>query len=164
VEAALVCIEVKSKLDATELRKAHENAKTVLNLDILGGNYDQYGNPMGGRTSAPRSLLFALDSDLTTSGKTEIDRYKKLLGNNYPIFASICVVNRGSWWPTENVIYDRQTKAFLKRDGKDITGEWREVWADPNHSEVLEFISGVLHFTQNIAGSRGQPPLHAYLK
>jgi hypothetical protein len=164
VEAALICIEVKSKLNADQLQKAHKNSKTVLNLRTLSGHRDNMGNFLPSpHPSSVRSMLLALDTDLTEKGKTEIERFKDLLGDQYPIFLGICIVGRGSWWPTENVSYNSITQSFSRKDGLPITGEWRKVSSDANHSEVMDMISGVLNIAQSITKSRGQPPLYSYL-
>jgi hypothetical protein len=164
VESALVSIEVKSKLTATELQIAHENAKTVRNLEMLSGTCDASGKWVDVRTTAVILFLLALDTDLTAGGKTEIQRYKELLGEDHPVFGGICIVGRTSWWPTETVIYDRPSKKYFKKDGTPITGNWLEVPSDNNHSEVLALIGHIYDLAHRIGASRGQPPLHNYLK
>lgn len=164
VESALVCIEVKSKLTSTELQLAHESALTVRNLDMHSGARDANGQWIDVRASAVSSIVLALDTDLTPGGKTEVQRYKEHLGQNHPVLGGICVAGRSSWWPTERVIYDRPSGTYFKEDKTPITGEWREVPSDENHSEILEMIGGILDLAQRIGASRGQPPLHSYFK
>jgi hypothetical protein len=164
VESALVSIEVKSKLTATELQLAHESAVTVLNLGMHSGTRDATGNRIDSRASAVSSFLLALDTDLTPGGKTEVQRYKEYLGENHPVLSGICVVGRTSWWPTERVIYNLPSKKYFKEDGAPITGEWREVPSDANHSEVLELIGGILDLVERIGLSRGRPSLYSYLE
>lgn len=162
VESALVCIEIKSKLTATELRKAHDSAMTVANLSLHAGLRDQDGNWTQGRTSGVSSLLLALDTDLTVGGQTEADRYKNLVGVGHTRMSGICVAGRASWFPTERVIYDRPTGTFFKEDHSPLLGTWREVPTDIEHAEMLAFLSGVIELMQRIGPSRGQPPLNAY--
>lgn len=164
VEAALICIEVKSKLTATELQKAHENALTVRDLGVHSGHREENGNWVDNVSSMVSSILLSLDTDLTETGKSEVQRYKEQLGENHPALASICIVGRGLWYQTEKVIYRHQSNSYIKEDKTAITGKWGNVQSDANHSEVLELIASILELAQRIASSRGQPPLHSYLK
>jgi len=163
-ESALISIEVKSRLTSTELQLAHESAKTVRGLDMHSGTRDANGKWIDVRSSAVSSIVLALDTDLAIGGKTEVQRYKEQLGQDQSMLAGICVAGRGSWWPTERVIHDRPSGTYFKEDETPITGEWREVSSDVDHSEILELIGGILDLAQRIGTSRGQPPLSSYLK
>jgi hypothetical protein len=162
VESALICIEVKSKLTATELRKANDSAKSVRDLDLHTGKRDDKGNWIDGRASAVSSLLLALDTDLTVGGQSEMERYKDLLANEHPSLHGLCVAGRSAWFPTERVIYNKPSGTYFKEDHTSILGTWREVPCDGEHSEMLEFLRVIIQLMQAIAPSRGQPPLHAY--
>jgi hypothetical protein len=164
VEAALVCIEVKSVLTATELRLAHESAKTVLSLGMHSGIRDEHGNWVASRPSAVSSILVAVSTDLTVGGKSEAERYGECLKTEQPVLAGICILGRASWWRTERVIYDQPSGKYFKVDGSPITGGWRQVQGDDSHSETLELMAGILDLSQRIGVSRGQPPLHSYLQ
>jgi hypothetical protein len=162
VESALICIEIKSKLTAVELRAAHTNALSVKNLSLHAGRRDQSGKWIEGRTSGPSILLLALDTDLTPGGESEIERVKTVLPGKHNWFSCICVVGRACLFPTEQVIYDRPTGTFFKEDHTPILGTWREVCADAEYAETLAFLSGVIQLIQRIGSARGTPPLDAY--
>jgi hypothetical protein len=94
VESALATIEVKSCLSAQELRKAEANAITVRDLNKLSGTRNEQGQYVARRIlsesgeslgdssrqqrSAPVAMLFALDSDLSPKGKTEVERHSEV--------------------------------------------------------------------------------------
>ena len=163
IESALVCIEIKSKLTATEMRKAHDGAKTVKNLTLLSGKRDRFGNWVDDLSIVGVvSLLLALDSDLTAVRQNEIERYKDLLAGEHPALGGICIAGRSAWFPTERSIYDFATGTYFKEDRTPIRGTWREVRCDGEHAEILEFLSAVIQMIQEIGPTRGKPPLHSY--
>ncbi len=163
VESALVCIEIKSKLTATELRSAHDSAKTVQNLSLHSGKPDDKDEWVDDLSNAlVISLLLALDTDLTAAGQNEVDRYKTLLAGDQPSLSGICVAGRCAWFRTENVIYDQASGKYFKEDYTPILGTWREVPSDSQHAEMLEFLTGVIQIMQVIGPKRGQPPLSCY--
>ncbi len=139
VESALVCIEVKSRLTATELRAAHTNALSLKNVSLHAGNRDEHGNWIERRTPGPSPMLLALDTDLMLGGESEVDRYKTVLSGKHNCFSCICVAGRACLFPTEQLIYDRPTGTFFKADHTPILGTWREVSADTEHAEMLAF-------------------------
>jgi hypothetical protein len=100
-ESVLATIEVKSTLNATELHKADENARSVsrldLALDIETATLDK-GQPTGTVPYTP-TLLFALESDLTGDGITEKQRYERMIGEKPPRLSAICVAGKASWFP-----------------------------------------------------------------
>jgi hypothetical protein len=168
VESALICIEIKSRLTAAELKAAHEGAKTVRGLDLQSGTRDKPGSSIDIEASGVCSLLLALETDLTEGGETEVQRYKKLIGEDQPTLSGICIVGRSSWWPTERLIFDKPSGKYLNNDGT-VAGEWRtESWrkvpAGDDHAEIVELISDLNRLMQLIAVSRGQPSLAGYLK
>jgi len=164
VESALVCIEVKSKLTASELRKAHDSANSVRGLYLHSGTRDRNGRWVGGRSSGISSQLLALDTDLTAGGLSESERYKTLLNGEMPWIAGICVAGRSYSSPTERVIFDKPSGRFFKEDGTPVLGTWRDVPSDGEHAEMLELIGGIIQLIQRIGSMRGQPPLDAYFK
>jgi hypothetical protein len=107
-------------------------------------------------------LLLALDTDLTSGGDTEIDRYRVVLCGEHNRFSCICIAGKVTLFPTEQIVHDKSTGQFFKPDHTPILGTWRQVAADAEHSEVLAFMSGVLQLMQNVVPFRGQPPLDAY--
>lgn len=165
VEAALVTVEVKSCLSATELKKAIENARLLRDLDLLGGIRDDGGKFADVQTSGPQPLLFALESDLSSAGKTEVQRCAELNGDGPALLRGICIAGKGSWWPQRKAILDKPSGRYLSPDGKFFTGkeEWHEVPPDKDHQEVLAMLAGVHDMTKRIAETRGWPPLRGYL-
>jgi hypothetical protein len=168
IESALICIEIKSRLTATEIRAAHEGAKTVWDLGIQSGTRDKAGKYIDVQTSGVSSVLLALETDLTGGGETEVQRYKKLIAEAHPTLHGICIVGRTSWWPTERLTYDFPSGKWLNDDdtvaGEWRTESWREVLTGDDHAEIIELVAHLPGVIQRIAVSRGQPPFEGYLK
>jgi hypothetical protein len=114
------------------------------------------------RGAAVSSLLFALDTDLAIDGLTEAVRYKNLVQPNHTWISGICIAGRVSWFPTEMIVYDKDSGMVVKPDDTPIRGDWREVRADADCAEVLAFLTTVTQLVQAIGPLRGQPPLDAY--
>ncbi len=151
IESVLYAIEVKSKLNADELRTSNEAARHLLSLPVAPGKYDDKGNPVHHVPIKPIYTIFAFETDLTQHGKTELERYKELLTSDKidltqgPPIRAICVVDRGDWY-------------------------WdclKEHWKSWNHSypleEVVGFIAGVMNTYKIVAASRLEPRLGVYL-
>ncbi len=140
IESVLYTIEIKTTLTSTELKKAHEAAKTLSSFSYLPG-FQEINPPEVERV---RSVLFAINSDLSLEGKSEVNRYKDIYyPGDYPHLRAICVVGRGY------------------RFEKD--GAWIQ---DPGHvscSEVLSFIGGVCNTYRKVSASRGNPSLGYYV-
>lgn len=108
VDAAIQVIEVKSRLDATEMTACIENADSVKSLFLLSPKlpppFDQMiqtGLKLPARVETIFSV-FAFDSDL--KGKSEWERYLQLKAkaNMQPEWRridNICVVGAGYWDP-----------------------------------------------------------------
>jgi hypothetical protein len=73
VESVLFSIEVKSVLNATELRKSHGNAVAIDQFPYLSGTHDIGDNPQPQDCIHLIPAVFAFDSDLDGSGKAEIE-------------------------------------------------------------------------------------------
>jgi hypothetical protein len=146
LESVLFCIEVKSTLTASELRTAHTNALELesLRLRYLAGRYnaDDIPYPHEGQHLVP--CLFAFESDLPGSGKSEVERYNEIRGATDPALRVICVVGRGYW---------------------DWEGEWG-TFSDIAYpcGEVVAFVSVILNSYKTISQSRGEPRLGFYLR
>jgi hypothetical protein len=164
VESVLFTIEVKSCLTATELRAAHCSAERILSLRQRTGHRDNSGawvDKLGGLV-AP--LIFALDTDLSPNGQTEVERYKRLFSGTSPaLIRGICVVGKGYWAPTEEYTYDFTTGLYEKADGSNFAGNWHEVRSDQDYNEVLYMLSAIHGLWYKIATTRGRPPLGDYL-
>ncbi len=138
VESVLAAVEVKTTLTAAELREAHENAAIVNGYTYYHGDEESPRN-----VKHVMSEVFALDSDLAASGKTELERYREIDSTDDPPLRAICVVGRGYWF-----VYDR---------------EWRFEPPNDDHQEVLEFIAGLFDTFTKVAQSRPHPGLARYL-
>jgi hypothetical protein len=90
-----------------------------------------------------RSVVFALNSDLTEGGKTEVARYKEVCHDQPPYIGAICVAGREYWW--------------------EQNGGWICHEAMEDFDEVLGFIAGVTNTYRFVAESRGYPPLGLYI-
>jgi hypothetical protein len=158
IESVLAVIEVKSRLTATELQKAHANVASVRDLFMVQ-NENQ-----AEVTSAPMTLLFALDTDLVVGGITERDRYVSYFGDGPPTIRGICVAGRCFWVPQTPVKIDKITGDHTTLDGAEFHDDWWEVKADDSHAEVLEVLIGLHRVIERISKSRGSRPLSGYLR
>jgi len=150
VECVLHVIEVKSRLDAKEVRKSHEAAKKLDRFKYTVGIPTQQSifrtvNPL--LLEKLRYLIFAFSSDLKR--KSELARYKEISGDMCPpLVRGICVVNRGAWlWspsPGTNH-YDWIAQA------------------PDSYTEVLAFLSYMVNEIPLLRGARYMPQLGYYL-
>jgi uncharacterized protein DUF6602 len=142
VEAALYAIEVKTTLTRQEIQTAHENAKVLHQLRYLqaSGRNSSGAQP---QVEHVRSVIFALNTDLSEDGKPEIHRYKEIYGEDPPYIAAICVVGREYWW--------NQGAA------------WCSFKCQDEFDEVLGFLGGVTNTYRKISQSRGHVPLGQYI-
>ena len=108
VDAAIQVIEIKSQLNATEMKISIENAKSVKSLIPLdpGQPYPSPFNKLNKNNIknsmrvSPICSLFAFGSDLKR--KTEWERYLEIKNDlkdkhNHVILHDICVVGSGYW-------------------------------------------------------------------
>jgi hypothetical protein len=147
LESVLVCIEVKSTLTASELKTAHTNALELESLHsrYLAGKYSADDTPQRhiGQHLVP--CLFAFESDLTGSRKSEVERYDETRGTGTPAIKAICVVGKGYW-------------------------DWKEgAWGTLSnitypYGEVVAFVSVILNSYKIISQSRGEPRLGCYMQ
>jgi len=144
IEAALMTVEVKSKLTAQELRVADASAAGFAKL--------QHKPPVGTTAFPPCHriehvvpYLLAFDTDLTAGGKSEEKRYDEVLAGKEPSILGICVIGRGFWFR------DKDNVAWV---------EWK--FSVP-YAEVVAFISAVVNTCQRIASTRFQPDLREYV-
>lgn len=144
VESVLYTIEVKTTLNATELKRAHESAKNLAqNFGYLPGLKDDAGKERHHSIEKLRSVVFALDSDLTGNRLNEAERYKKLYGDEAAHLRAICVAGKEYW-------YDNGNYWIGFKDGED-------------YDEVLAFIGGVTNTYRSVSDSRGLPCLGHYI-
>jgi hypothetical protein len=143
IEAALMTIEVKSKLSSCALRAADASAAKVAQFQHappVGAT----AFPTGHRIEHVVPYLLAFETDLTPGGKSEVERYDEALGGAAPSILGICVVGRSFWF----------------RDN----GAWVERKFSIPHGEVVAFITTVVNICQRIASTRFQPDLRQYVE
>ena len=143
VESVLAMVEVKTTLTAGELRSTYNNAKTIQHYTYLSGDRIKDGEkPIPHMVKNAISTIFALNSDLAVEGKTELERLTALNAGNDPPIRAICVSGRGYWFYTD---------------------EWRHISANEEHQETMSFIVGLIDMLSEVALTRRQPGLVAYL-
>lgn len=143
VESVLYAIEVKTTLDSTGISTAHAAAEKLSKFGYLPGMQDELGKDKNHPVERIRSVIFALGSDLTGTGLTEADRYKKVYKNDPAHIRAICVVDSGYW-------YD---------DGD----RWIGPKSVERYDEILSFIGGVTNTYKGVSNSRHDPRLGHYV-
>lgn len=141
LESALITIEVKSRLDANELKTSHASAETVAKFKHAPGLENKL-QPHKIEHVVP--YLFAFASDLTAGGKTELERYTEIASGGEPALRGICVVGRGFWFWSN--------------------GSWNQWNFGGKHAEVVEFLTAIINTMQRIAATRSRPDLRHYLE
>ena len=142
VDAALYAIEVKTTLTRQEIQSAHDNAKALYQLRYLQTSAKK-SNEAPPQVERVRSVVLALNTDLSDGGKSEIDRYKEIYANDPDYIRAICVVGRDYWW--------NQGVAWCNFKSQD------------EFDEVLAFLGGVTNTYRKISQNRGYPPLGHYI-
>ena len=145
IESVLFAIEIKTKLTATELKASIESADQLGSLQCLPGEYDSSGESINGWVMSPIPAILAFDSDLSESGKSELERFAEIGGcsANEPSIKIICVVGRGCWTWT--------------------AGGWHTWPKSYPLEEVVAFIAAMMNTYKKIAQSRKAPRLGQYL-
>lgn len=146
IESVLFAIEIKTVLTATELKSSIESANQLRSLLYLPGEYDSDGKLMQSIVQSVIPAILAFHSDLSESGKTELERFNEIWGSSTrePTIQMICVVGRGCWtW----------------RD----TDEWHAWPKSYPLEEVVAFIAVMMNSYKQIALSRKAPRLGEYL-
>lgn len=147
-EACLYCIEIKSRTSATEIEDAIVKARSVGELRYRSGIRGPDGQMISHRITQIIPALFAFDSNLSPSGRTELERYRELDARNasgLPSVPVICVVGRGYWY------WNAQSN------------EWFEHPSSRDHDEVIDFLSGVINTIPGQIETRGHPMVGSYL-
>mgnify|MGYP000962875729 CR=1 FL=1 len=144
IESVLYAIEVKTTLTSFELKNAHESAKRLATeFGYISGQTDQKGKDIHHNIEKLRSVVFALNSDLTGTGLTEAERYKKIYGNEPAHVRAICVAGREYWYDDGNF--------------------WVGTTNVSQYDEVLAFIGAVTNTYRSVSVSRGYPCLGKYI-
>jgi hypothetical protein len=143
IEAALMTVEIKSELTAGELRVADAAAAEVAKFrHALPVGATAF--PKGHRIEHVVPYLLAFGTDLTPSGKSEVERYDATLASHAPSILGICVVERGFWFRAD--------------------GAWVEWKFSIPYGEVVAFITAVVNTCQRIASTRFQPDIRQYVE
>lgn len=142
IEAVAYAIEVKSTLDAAELKSAHDAAAALLAFPYTSGLQDHNDDPLPHDLIKVISGVFAFATDLSASN--DLDRYQRLLQGSPPALKSICVVGGGFW------------------DHRRSVG-----WTcyPPDHlDEIVQFVAQVGNSYRRVLDSRGKPRIGYYLR
>jgi hypothetical protein len=148
IESVLFVIEIKTRLTADELKSSIDSANQLRSLEYLPGEYDVSDNPtqLIGQRLIPAILAF--DSDLSESGKTELERFQEIWGGSThePPIQMICIVGRGCWaWkPTEPLV-------------------WKPLPRSYPLEEVVAFIAVIMNSYKALVLSRKAPRLGHYI-
>lgn len=143
VEAVIATIEIKSKLNSTELIAGHKAAEAISKF--------VHAPPVGQRTHPPSHTiehvipyLLAFETDLTVDGKTELARYQALHAPHDPSIRGLCVVGRGFW-------------SFG-------SAKWHDSTCAGGQGEVVGFVASLVNLCQRVAQTRLQPSMLDYLE
>ena len=143
IECTLATVEVKSRLTAHELQSTDKKVAELFDFKYQSGLPAAQLPPNGVVVERVSCSLFALDTDLSENGISEIERYKSLPGCHSEALRAICVVGRGYWY----------------RYGDD----WKTTAQNFKFAEVAGFLAGTLGLLERVAESRGKPSLANYL-
>jgi len=147
-EAAYYAIEIKSKLTATTVKDAIEKAIQLhQNIKYGPGVFTDDDKGVKQVISPVLSSLFGFSSDLVGSGKTELDRFKELVGDpsKFGCMTSICSVGKGTWrW-----VHRKNSWVFYP--------------PTENYYEVIDYLAGISNTLHKIDQGRGFPRLGTYL-
>ncbi|AWV75091.1 Uncharacterised protein [Enterobacter hormaechei] len=144
IESVLYTIEVKTTLNAKELKSANDSAKKIITtFKYLPGKLDEKGKRVNHSISKPRAVLFALNSNLKEGGLTEAERYIKSYQPDKPYLSAICVAGR------EYCYEDRDC--------------WVSMKTPEDHDETLNLLAGITNTYREVSLSRGYPQLGYYI-
>jgi hypothetical protein len=141
IESTLFTIEVKTRLNAGELRIAHASAANVEKFKHAPAVGNEPNLPVH-KPEHVISCLFAYGSDLEPDGKSEVTRYDEIREMDDPSIRMICVVGRGVWFWHEQ--------------------EWISWNFDFKYGEICGFMAGIINSAQRVAKTRKRPDFRAY--
>jgi hypothetical protein len=148
IESVLFAIEVKSTLTAERLKSSNESANQLRSLEYFPGEFDDSGKPIQLSTKRLIPAILAFDSDLSETGKTELERFKEIWGGSTdePPIQMLCVVGRGlsTWKPEEPTIWRTWESTYLLE-------------------EAVTFMAFIMNSYKALALSRKAPRLGHYL-
>lgn len=143
IESVLYTVEVKSTLNASELKDSHRSATELRGFGYQSGKYDERDSPERHTVRPVISTILAFDTDLVPGGKPEVQRYDEVRGSEFPAIQAMCVVGKGYWY---------------NRDG-----QWKEWTLTYPLEEVVGFVAGIMNTYRDVAESREAPRLGRYL-
>ncbi len=148
-DAAIYAIEIKSKLTADDVRSTIEKFTRLRDLQYLSSEYNEIGQAVGSDCLPVIPCLFAFDTDLTTGGKEELDRYREhdAEADTNPVLRVFCVAGKGYWW-------------FQPHEPKE---KWIKHLPTDDHEEVVEFIGGIANTIPDRVLLKGRPRFGQYL-
>jgi hypothetical protein len=142
LEACLLTVEIKSRLTAVELRTSHASARKLAGF--------HHAPPVGAKEHPPGDIehvipfLLAFGTDLAQGGKTEIQRYLEIAGDDPPAIRGLCVVGRGYWYFDEVLGWQDGTLAISQGD-------------------LVGMVGDIINVAQRVAATRRQPDIREYL-
>jgi hypothetical protein len=143
LECVLATVEVKSRLTQDELRDVDKKAGALFDFQYQSGLPAHLLGSGSAQVERVMATLFALETDLSENGRTEIERYDSLPGHHPEALRALCVVGRGYW--------------FRRYD------HWKTTPRNFEFSEVAAFITGTLGVLSRVGLSRREPSLANYL-
>ena len=144
IECVLATVEVKTTLTAAELRSSNDSAAAIHRFKYLPGEREANSDKLIQHNIRNAiATVLALNTDLSGTGKSEIDRYQELNPGPDPPLKAICVSGRCYWY---------------FQDGK-----WMHHDADSQYGETCAFIVGLFDTFSIVRVSRHQPNLAGYL-
>ena len=148
-EACIYAIEVKSKLTRQELRTTFDKFNRLKTLIYLPPGMDDRYQPYHWNTPRVIPLLFAFSTDLTDSGKDELERYREIdeSADESPAIPIICVAGRGYWWFKPN----------------EPAEKWIKHPATEDFDEVIDLIGGIANTIPDQIALKGRPRFGMYL-
>jgi hypothetical protein len=144
IECVLATVEVKTTLTATELKSSHESAAAIHRFKYLAGEREANTDRIVHHDIRNAiATVLALNTDLSGTGKSEIDRYQELNPGQDPPLKAICVSGSGYWYFQDS--------------------EWKHHDADGRYGETCAFVVGLFDTFSIVRASRHQPNLAGYL-
>lgn len=143
VEAVIATIEIKSKLNSTELRAGHQAAEMVSQF-LHASPVGQLTHPSNHKIEHVIPYLLAFHTDLAVGGTSELERYQAMHAPNDPHLRGLCVIGRGFW-------------SFGR-------GSWQASACKGIRGEVIAFVASLMDLCQRVAQTRLQPSILDYLE
>lgn len=149
IEACIYSIEVKTTLNATEIKDALKKVNQLSKLKYLDVIHPMnFVKPIG-RPSLIIPALFAFSSDLEMEASSEIDRYRKYDqdADIKPRIPVICIPKRGYWW----FKYDEPDKKWIHHS------------PTQDFDEIIDFIGGIANTIPRQILEKGIPHYGHYI-